>query len=114
MQPKEEDLLKFLKTLSCIEQCINEESSEARGVAYTPVINEHVGIINVSTVYTYDEGYETAVIYKKVSPVERYSCKLDAEEGHKKWCKKIKTATEVTDLGGMGGLVPASTVVFKM
>lgn len=45
------------------------------------------GII-VSTVYTSDEGYESALIDKNgVHPVERYSSQAEAILGHKKWVK---------------------------
>jgi len=45
------------------------------------------GII-VSTAYSSDEGYETALIDKKgAHPIERYENKEHAIEEHKKWVK---------------------------
>ncbi|MFW9872524.1 MAG: hypothetical protein ACFFG0_05425 [Candidatus Thorarchaeota archaeon] len=42
--------------------------------------------IGVSTAYTSDEGYETALFDSNgVHPVERYGTKEKAEKGHKKW-----------------------------
>lgn len=59
-----------------------------------------VGDVIVSTVYTYDCGYETAIIDidGMVYPVERYGNK-DAEKGHWVWCEKVKTIEEVFCLG---------------
>lgn len=62
--------------------------------------------LTVSTAYTSDEGYETAIIDENgVHPVERYLSKEDAQIGHDKWCKKAETVETVTKLGGLGGLV---------
>ena len=68
-----------------------------------------IGGLEISTVWTSDEGYETAIIDAngEVSPVQRYPDKEEAEEGHRKWerfCKNSKN-THVTKLGGLGGLV---------
>ena len=42
----------------------------------------------VSTAYTADEGFETAIIDKNgTHPVERYSNEVLAKSGHKKWSK---------------------------
>lgn len=78
---------------------------ESRKVARTECKN---GLI-VSTCYTSDEGYETAILDKKhVHPVERYSGRTEAQEGHKKWVKfaqKAKKGTAIKMLGGLSGLV---------
>lgn len=59
-----------------------------------------VGTLTVSTAYTTDCGYETAIIDKNgVHPVERYDSKAEAELGHEKWCKEAETVTEVIKLG---------------
>ncbi len=66
---------------------------------------DKVGVFEVSTAYTTDEGYETAIIDKNKSPypVERYSNKEKAEEGHKKWTEKMKKPPkELVYLGGWG------------
>lgn len=73
------------------------------------VNNEEIDGITISTAWTSDEGYETALCdaTDKFYPVERYLTKSGAEEGHKKWCKKIKNGIEtITILGGFNGLVP--------
>lgn len=62
--------------------------------------------VTVSTAYTSDEGYETAILDANgVHPVERYDSKSEAEAGHREWCKKAETVETVTKLGGFGGLV---------
>ena len=62
--------------------------------------------VTVSTAYTSDEGYETALLDANgVHPVERYNSKSEAEKGHEKWCKEAETVETVTKLGGFGGLV---------
>lgn len=67
--------------------------------------------VTVSTAYTSDEGYETAIIdANKVYPVERYETKEQAEQGHEKWCKEAETVETVTMLGGFGGMVDDEVV----
>ncbi len=45
--------------------------------------------VGVSTCYSSDEGYETALIdYNGVHPVERYKTKEQAISGHQKWLQK--------------------------
>jgi hypothetical protein len=62
--------------------------------------------VTVSTAYTSDEGYETALIDANgVHPVERYPSKEHAHHGHEKWCKKAETVKEVIKLGGFGGFI---------
>lgn len=56
--------------------------------------------LTISTAYTSDCGYETAIIDENgVHPVERYNSKEEAEIGHEKWCKNSETITEVVELG---------------
>ena len=53
--------------------------------------------IGVSTAYTSDEGYETALIDKnEIHPVERYSDVDKAKIGHEKWVEFAKTANGKT------------------
>ena len=53
--------------------------------------------IEVSTAYTSDEGYETALLDKNgVHPVERYDNRKTAEQGHKKWLEFANTANGKT------------------
>lgn len=52
--------------------------------------------VGVSTCWTSDEGYETALIDANgVIPVERYGSKKEAIAGHEKWVKKSRTAKRV-------------------
>jgi len=70
---------------------------------------EEVNNFIISTAYTSDEGYETAIIDENgTHPIERYSDIIKAKEGHQKWIKKakeIKTGDEIIKLGGWSGLV---------
>ena len=50
----------------------------------------------VSTAFTSDFGYETAILDKKRAiPVERYKRKSLAYKGHKKWIALAKTKPKV-------------------
>ncbi len=70
--------------------------------------------ITVSTCYTSDEGYESALLDENgAHPVERYASKAMAEKGHAKWVKKAATAKTVVKLGGLGGLVGNTKIVLK-
>lgn len=68
--------------------------------------------IGISTAFTSDEGYETALLDDNgVHPVERYADSVDALKGHKKWIAKVKKGIKkVTKLGGFGGFVEDSEV----
>ena len=68
---------------------------------------DEINGFTISTAFTSDEGYETAIIDSNgVHPVERYERLNDAEEGHKRWYNKMKDPPKtVTELGGLGGLV---------
>ena len=47
---------------------------------------EQIGLFKVSSCYTSDMGYETAICYADgVYPVERYKTKEECIDGHKKW-----------------------------
>lgn len=81
---------------------------EDRKVARTQVKD-----LIVSTVFSSDEGYETAIIDDNVYPVERYKTKEEAIKGHEEWCKKAETITEITMLGGFGGLVEDRKIILK-
>lgn len=55
--------------------------------------------IIVSTAYTYDCGYETAIIkHYNVDVVERYRTREESIEGHKKWIDFIKDWHDYTDI----------------
>ncbi len=69
---------------------------------------DEVDGLTVSTAFSSDEGYETAIIDSvAVYPVQRYDNKEEAERGHQEWIAKCPTLTKVMRLGGLGGLVEA-------
>ena len=71
--------------------------------------------VQVSTAYTSDCGYETALLDSNgTHPVERYADKDSAEVGHKKWLAFAENASgkEVTKLG-WPGLVEDETIVIS-
>jgi hypothetical protein len=64
---------------------------ESRKVAR--VDPEDNGGIGVSTAYTSDEGFETALLDANgVHPVERYKGRIAAKAGHEKWVEFAKNA----------------------
>lgn len=70
--------------------------------------------IGVSTVYTSDEGYETALLDANgTHPVERYPNRYQAEEGHRKWVKLSTKRKKVKELGSFGGLVEDRWILLK-
>ena len=71
--------------------------------------------IGVSTAYTSDEGYETALLDNNgTHPVERYETKEEAAKGHSRWVKFAKTANdkEVTKLG-WSDLIDDETIILE-
>ena len=57
---------------------------------------EDNGGIGVSTAWTPDEGYETALLTDTVIPVERYQTMEEAKLGHKKWVEYAKTTDDTS------------------
>lgn len=54
----------------------------------------------VSTAFTSDQGYETAILLSTgTHPVERYPDIHRAMHGHKKWCEKLPSMKSITELG---------------
>jgi hypothetical protein len=67
------------------------------------VARDDVNGLTVSTAYTSDEGYETAVIDENgAHPVERYEDRAASILGHSKWIEIAKSATTITQLGAWG------------
>ena len=57
------------------------------------ILPEQNGGIGVSTVLSWDKGYETALLDKTgAHPVQRYRNRVSALKGHKKWLNFAKTA----------------------
>lgn len=84
------DLLKILDVLANEDSIKN--SLDERTVGRDNVKNRN---LTVSTVYTQDMGYETAIIDDgEVYPVERYKTKELAADGHKKWLNKLEIRDE--------------------
>lgn len=75
--------------------------------------DEVSGLI-ISTCYTTDEGYETAIVDNNGTyPVERYKTKEDAEIGHLKWIANAKSLTTITKLGWQDGLVDSEIITLE-
>ena len=74
------------------------------------VARDDVKGITVSTAYTTDCGYETALLDKNgVHPVERYADRKTAVTGHAAWKKKAATLKTITKLG-YGNSIPDKQV----
>jgi hypothetical protein len=55
------------------------------------VKREEVEGLTVSTAWTPDMGYETAILDENgVHPVERYETIKEAEKGHEKWVRTVR------------------------
>lgn len=64
------------------------------------VSRDDVAGLTVSTAFTSDAGYETAILDKNgVHPVERYESQGLAVLGHAKWCESAKTIDVIYELG---------------
>lgn len=74
--------------------------------------------IEVSTVYSSDEGYETALLDTVgTHPVERYPGKEEAIEGHGRWlefARNYSEGMEVTKLGCLDNLVGDEQIVLSL
>ena len=69
--------------------------------------------LTISTCYTVDMGYETAILDKNgAHPVERYTTKKEATVGHDKWVAKAKELKKILKLG-YGSLVEDSEVTLE-
>lgn len=77
---------------------------------------EDNGGVGVSTVWTSDEGYETAILDANgVHPVERYEDEESALQGHERWVSDANKLTEVIVLGlSMTGSEPEVIKVEKV
>lgn len=85
-----------------------------KGTLHERRVNEtRVDGLRVSTVYTSDMGYETAILdEKRIVPVERYESKEKAIIGHDEWVKKIVGMKEVTELS-WGGVTDECVYVLE-
>lgn len=83
------DLLKLFRSFQ------DADNYEQRKVAL-----DKVNGLDVSTVYSSDMGYETALCDKNgAHPVERYESRELAVIGHSDWLKKAASIETVTELG---------------
>lgn len=77
-----DDLLNMLSAM-----ILDADNYDERKVAE----KEQVGEFKISSCYTSDMGYETAIGYKdEFYPVERYDTKEECIEGHNKWIEWAK------------------------
>jgi hypothetical protein len=79
----------------------NAMISDANNYEDRKVGRDEVNGLIVSTCYTSDQGFETALIDKNhVYPVERYTLRRMAVEGHARWCEFAKgNENKITKLG---------------
>ena|SRR5712692_8155827 len=67
----------------------------------------------VSTAYTSDQGYETALLdVGDTMPVERYETREAAVVGHARWVEKARTIEKVVKLG-WGDIIPSTEVMIN-
>ena len=71
--------------------------------------------IGISTAYTTDMGYETALLDSNgVHPVERYINKEEALKGHVKWCLFAKSGKDKKIIKlGYGELIEDREIILK-
>lgn len=91
---------------------VNAGDYESRKVALLkPKDNKGIG---VSTVYTIDMGFETALLdLNGVHPVERYPSKEEAEAGHQKWVDTTKAGIKTVTKLGYGSLVDSREITLE-
>jgi hypothetical protein len=80
----------------------------AMALGEAPRVGEkvHVAGLTVSTVDTWDLGWETAVIDAAgTHAVERYATEAEALAGHARWVAAAPTLTEVVRIGTGDGAV---------
>ena len=91
---------------------MSKDTYEQRKVAEK--VSEEHGKIGVSTCWTEDEGYETALLDScGVHPVQRYRTKKLALAGHRRWtqrAKKITTKMKILELN-IAGLSPIEYIL---
>lgn len=81
-----------------------------------PRLGEKITVdgLTVSTVDSWDLGYETTIIdANETYPVERYDSEAEALEGHARWVEKAKTLTHITHLGVPGLIEDKPNVELK-
>jgi hypothetical protein len=86
--------------------------SDAPNYDERKVARDEVEGLIVSTAFTSDEGYETAILDEGgTHPVERYVTRADAVNGHNHWLAIAKNTetTEITQLG-YGKMLEAEVV----
>lgn len=72
--------------------------------------DENAGV-GVSTAWTPDEGYETALLDARGShPVERYKTKKEAVKGHARWVKVAPNMPKVIKMGTSDGVIENKTI----
>lgn len=89
---------------------------DAPGSAYEDrkIAKEAAGGLTVSTAWTPDFGFETAVEDSDGwHPVQRYGSREDAVSGHAAWVAKAPDLTMVIELGSVDGWLPDQEVSLR-
>lgn len=88
--------------MKSIEEIFRELLCEVSKSSKKLIRTEVYGLI-ISSVWTPDCGFETAIIDNNgIYVVERYKTEKQMVKGHQKWCKKAKTIKEVRELSWLG------------
>ena len=87
---------------------------DANNYEFRKVGRDEINGLIISTCYTTDEGYETAIIDKNgTHPVERYKTKEDAVGGHAKWILNASDLHKVIMLGWQNELIPDTEIILE-
>lgn len=97
-----------------ILNCLSATSRDLTNYDSRKVDRTEINGVTVSTAYTSDYGYETAIIDENgVHPVERYgSDRKAAICGHDNWKAKAETAEKIIKLG-YGSIVSNCKITLK-
>ena len=102
---------KILKAIETTAKVIEQDSQNYKD---RKIGRNKIDGLTLSTAFTSDEGYETAIgDSKHFYPVERYTNKEDAKAGHEKWIKKIPGLKVITMLEAFEGLLPKEIIILK-
>ena len=103
------------KFLSAFSQFCETVSRDHANYESRCIGRDEIDGLDISTAWTTDEGYETAILdVPGVHPVERYADRKAALVGHEKWCDFVRNGgREITKLDGFRGIIEGSPVTLE-